>query len=161
MAASYSEHDKAVAIEIVERFGGQVSQECLETIRHALAAPKLNKATVWRWWTARPVATGLQPEKTAIDPALVDQALDDMFETTARKMLIRAAEDEVIGKMRGQELVTSAAIATDKMRLLRNLPTEIVQVLPDLLEALRKLGLNPVDMFNAIIAEAAVQDDQR
>jgi len=53
--------------------------------------------------------------------------LSDLFESAARKYLEHATNDEVVQATRGRDAVSSAAIATDKMQLLRNLPTSIVE----------------------------------
>ena len=157
MAAAYSEADKAIAREIVARYGGEVTQEALETIRQALAAPTLNRSTVHRWMQSQPVASELHPVKKE----QVEQALDDYFEQVARKMLLKALEADVIGDMRGKDLVMAAAIAVDKMRLLRDMPTEIISIWPGLMQALKDLELNPADVFNALIAQAQVERAKR
>jgi hypothetical protein len=48
-----------------------------------------------------------------------------LFESAARKYLAHASKDDVVDQTRGRDAVFSAAIATDKMQLLRNLPTSI------------------------------------
>ena len=53
--------------------------------------------------------------------------LSDLFESAARKYLAHASDDEVVRQTRGRDAVFSAAIATDKMQLLRNLPTSITE----------------------------------
>jgi transposase-like protein len=54
--------------------------------------------------------------------------LSDLFECAARKYLAHATNDEVVQATRGRDAVFSAAIATDKMQLLRNLPTSITEM---------------------------------
>ncbi|HML23556.1 MAG TPA: hypothetical protein PKD09_18005 [Aggregatilinea sp.] len=160
----YGEQDKAIAREIVRRFGGELTKEALAAIRQALAAPDLNKSTVYRWLAAsqlQPVATELQPEKKAVDPTLVDKALDDFFEATARAYLIRANDPDAIKDTKGKDAIMSAAIAVDKMRLLRNLPTEIVGTLSDLLLLLERRGLAASDVFNALLQELSAHDADR
>lgn len=156
----YSDHDKAIALEIIARFGGEVTRECLATIRQALAAPDLNKSTVYRWAQSQPVAAESQPaKKAAADQAT--KALDVYFEDVARAMLAEAIKPETIGAMKGRDLVISAATAVDKMRLLRNMPTEIVALWPGFMEALSELELNPADVFNAIIDQARAEKAKR
>lgn len=156
MAAAYSESDKALACEMVDRFDGEITKDCLAAIRKALAAPKLHKTTVWRWYQARAVATGLQPEKSAQQAAAAkaDRALDDYFEETAHAYLQHANKEDVIAKVSGPQAVTAAAISVDKMRLLRNMPTEIIDLWPGFMKALEDLNLSAADVFNAIIAQA-------
>jgi len=163
VAEAYGEKDKAIALEIVRRYGG-VTKEAMAEIRRALQTPTLNKTTVYRWAQAAQlqpaVATELQPIKKEA-AAAAGQALDDYFEQVARKMLARALQDDVIGDMKGRELVTAAAIAVDKMRLLRDMPTEIIGLWPGLLDAVGALGLNLADVFNALIAQAAEEQIRR
>lgn len=152
----YSAAQKAIACEIVARFEGEISQDAMETIRDALDAPTLNTSTVYRWTQMQPIANELQSvKKTAADKAAL--ALDDYFERVARQLLDHASRPDVVEAMKGREAILSAAIAVDKMQLLRKLPTEIIQLLPGLQEALATLGMNPADMINAIIAEAAAR----
>lgn len=155
MPAAYDETKKALAVGIVERFGGEISQEALAMIRQSLEMPTLNKSTVYRWWQARDrtVATELQPAATP-KKADLDQALDELFERTARLYLAHAQTEAVIADTKGKDAVIAAATATDKMRLLRNLPTEIVSVVPEVVESLRGAGLDPLTVFRTIIAEA-------
>lgn len=162
-ARQYSEHDKATAIKIVERFGGEITREALGMIRQALAAPSLNKSTVYRWVQAarlQPVASGLQPEKNGIDGQALDQALDEMFEEAARKYLQHALKEDVIGSTKSRDAMMNAAIAVDKMRLLRNLPTEVILVLPDLVGAIEEAGLSAGDVFNALLQEIRAHADR-
>lgn len=152
----YTDNEKVLACEIIARYGGEVSKEALASIRDALEAPHLNKSTVHRWWQSQSVATESQPIKKEV-ATLINRKLDDMFEEIARRMLLRASEDDVIASMKGRDLIISAATAVDKMRLLRDMPTEIIQLLPGLQQALATLGMSASDMINAIIAEAAAR----
>lgn len=162
-ARQYSAHDKATAIKIVERFDGEITREALEMIRQALAAPTLNKSTVYRWVQAarlQPVASELQPEKKAVDEAALDVALDEMFEEAARKYLRHALKENIIESTKSRDAMMNAAIAVDKMRLLRNLPTEVILVLPDLVGAIQDAGLSAGDVFNALLQEIRAHADR-
>lgn len=86
------------------------------------------------------------------------QTLDCYFEQVAWRMLEHALKDDVLGKMDGRAAVTSAAIAVDKMQLLRGLPTEIVAVLPQVLKAIEQRGLSAGDVFEAMLAELVSND---
>jgi hypothetical protein len=77
-----------------------------------------------------------------------------VFEDIAYKMLAHAGNPDVIDSMSGKDAVIAAATATDKMRLLRGLPTEIVQIIPDLVAAIESMGQSPADVFNRIIQRA-------
>lgn len=162
MARQYSAHDKATAIAIVERFDGEITRECMALIRQALAAPSLNKTTVYRWMQAqsRPDATELQPEKKTVATDALDLALDELFETVARTYLQHALSAKVVADTKGRDAVMSAAVAVDKMRLLRNLPTEVILVLPDLVGAIQDAGLSAGEVFNALLQEIRAHADR-
>ena len=83
------------------------------------------------------------------------------FENVAYDMLNQASDPEVIAEMGGKDAVIAAATATDKMRLLRGLPTEIVQILPNFIEAVEKLGQSPQDVMKRIIERANDTNEQR
>lgn len=53
--------------------------------------------------------------------------LSNVFESVALKYLAHASEDSVVNQTKGRDAVFSAAIATDKMQLLRNQPTSITE----------------------------------
>ena len=55
------------------------------------------------------------------------RALGDIMEETARNYLAQANDPFVIAATNGRDAVFSAAIAVDKMQLLRGQPTEIVE----------------------------------
>lgn len=48
------------------------------------------------------------------------------------------------------QLTIALGVLIDKMRLLRNLPTEIVAVLPDLVEVIRRKGGDPVQTLTSL-----------
>ena len=156
----YTSDEKVLAVEIVAQYEDEVTKDALATIRTALGADKLNKTTVYRWMAKHPVATELQPiKKRAVE--LVEKNLDDVFEALARQLLTHAANPDIVAEMKGQQAVTSAAIAVDKMRLLRDMPTEIVQLWPGLMTALNDLDLDPAAVFESIIAQAATEKKRR
>lgn len=161
---AYSDIERLVAVEIVNRLGGSITPDVLAEVRAAIGKP-VTAPSIRAWIRSQEKFKKENLlEKNGDGPDLlkqVEQTLDAMFEEVARAMLARALTPEVIVKMGGRDLVIAAATAYDKMRLARGLPTEIIQVLPGVLDALNKLGLNPVEMFNAIIAEAAERDNQR
>lgn len=158
---AYSDFEKMTALELVERAGGEITPSVLEEIRAALSKPKLNQSTVWRWvqsaqMQAPPQNANLQNLKNAAQQQ-IERSLDDLFEQVARLYLDRALAPDVIAAMKGRDLVIAAATAFDKMRLARDLPTEIVQLLPGVQDALATLGMSAADLFEAIIAEAAAK----
>lgn len=90
--------------------------------------------TLKRWFDGK---EGTPPDKNVRNQK---NELADTFEGIAQKYLSRAAEDKAVAETKGKDAVMTAAIAVDKMRLLRNLPTEIVGVIPDMAAAIEKSG---------------------
>lgn len=159
---AYSAEQKAIALEFVERNGGEVSG-VLDEIRTALGRPALNHATVWRWVQAASFAKQdtvckSQTEKKAALQQAAAKTLDEMFEEVAQRYLERALSDDVVKKMTGRDLVISAATSFDKMRLARDLPTEIISVLPQVMRAIEARGLSAGDVFDAMLAELVSSD---
>lgn len=105
--------------------------------------------TLRRWFNGEngaPSAEVVKEQKTD---------LADLYEHVSRRYLAHAIQDDVVDELSGKDAVIAAATATDKMRLLRGLPTEIVAILPDVIQAIEKLGQKPSDVFNRIIERAA------
>lgn len=152
---AYTEVQKAMAIEIIARHGGQITTAALHEVRAILDTPDLPKATVWRW--LRKDAT----DKKAVSPEArqaAEEKLDAIFETVARTYANHALKPSVVGQATASQAMTAAAIAVDKMRLLRNLPTEIVAVLPNLLDAIDRKGLKASEVFGAMLEELTRAD---
>lgn len=118
----------------------------LHEVAQHVGAPDM---TISRWFKAQqnPPPNELVTEKK--------EELADIFENAARVYLQHAVDPDVVDAVPGQAAMTSAAIAVDKMQLLRGLPTEIVGMLPEVLAALKVLGQEPADVFNRIIQRAA------
>lgn len=164
---AYSEVEKATAVEIVRRFGGEISQEAVREIADVLGKSP-SKTTIWNWVQKRsePIQKNereknqggrelvVKPTATIIE-SVAQETLDNMFEHLARRYLERALEPSVIDDMKGRELVTSAAIAVDKMQLLRGLPTEVISILPGLLQMIAQAGLDPVLVFQSLRSQLA------
>lgn len=170
----YSQKDKILAIGVIERYQGRISKEALADIQALLNAPDLNKSTVFRWWQARaklqqnPATEAqskkrkafpateqtplqlLQPGATPLSQDDVDKTLTQYFAQTAINYLKHANKEEVIEDMKGKDAVMAAAIAVDKMRLLMNLPTEIIEILPDVVESIKRTGRNPYDVLGLL-----------
>jgi hypothetical protein len=90
--------------------------------------------TLKRWFDGR---EGAPPDKNVQQQK---NELADTFEQIAEKYLQHASQDTVVTESKGKEAVMTAAIAVDKMRLLRNLPTEIVGVIPAMQASIEKSG---------------------
>lgn len=157
---AYSDLQKAIAKEVLERNKWILTTEALKDIRTALDKPKLNSSTIYRWFPAQlqkiKNAETVLPDETPYTLELqvkASKTLDMQFEELAHKYLERAIEKDAMLKMTGRDFVMAAAVAVDKMRLLRDLPTEIVQVLPPLIEAMKQAGMNPATAFNEMFVE--------
>lgn len=77
--------------------------------------------------------------------------LADLFEKVAHAYLNHALDNETVSGTPGQAAVVAAATATDKMRLLRGLPTEIIQLIPEVVSAIESMGQSPTEVFNRMI----------
>ena len=166
---AYSAEQKAMAIAIIKRHGGMTNQ-AVALVREALSAPGLSKSTLHGWLPSdfEPNRTSrtepVEPNRTAkketgavVTPevqALAEVALDDLFENVARTYIQHSLKDDVLKEVKGKEAVIAAATAVDKMRLLRDLPTEIVTIIPELMHALNAAGLRPYDTIRQMIQKA-------
>ncbi len=157
---AYTLEQKAVAIAVVRRHDGLVTTEAIDEIRRLLTLPNLTTQTVRNWLKdvqvnpdadAQNFAQILPKKKSApVTESHVEaanEALDEMYERAARKYLTHALKDDVVADTKGPQAIVAAATATDKMRLLRNLPTEIVGILPGLIDKLNRAGYDALDVF--------------
>lgn len=155
---NYTVQQKAMAIEMLDRHGG-LTREGIDAVRLALNAPGLSRSTLHDWRKRREhnLTRAAANDEIDITPdEALEQAaleLDDAFEQIAHRYLTHAAKPKVIQDTRGKDAVMAAAIAVDKMRLIRGLPTAVVQVLPVIIDKITALGLSPADYFNAMIQE--------
>lgn len=178
---AYSQEQKEIAVGIVARFGG-MTNEALTMIRNALDAPGLSKSTVHGWvmqsdvklgampkhpTPAKPNRTEPEPRKSRTEPTepkkivpseQTERTLDEMFESVARTYLNHAEKKGVVDDTKGKDAVMAAAIAVDKMRLMRGLPTAIVQLLPVIIAKIESMGLKASDYFEAMLQELADAD---
>lgn len=138
---SYSDYDKAMAIEIVRRNNGILTALCLADIRQALKSPDLKQQTI-RYWMKTLDPSPLSDQKKKPSRSKIEtinsieirehvaKALDQKLEDAAHLFVDHATKADTIEKMSGTAAMTSAAIAIEKMRLLRDLPTEIIGAIP-------------------------------
>jgi hypothetical protein len=172
---AYNEAERAIAVEIVQRYG-KLSNEAITDIRTTLSASTLSKSTIHGWLPPgllhshgqfELVRTSSNPEKRTRTPSpaaqdKASQALDDLFEEVARNYLSHANQESVIKEARGKDAIMAAAIAVDKMRLLRNLPTEIIDLLPSiqiLFERMTARGLNPSEFVYRTLSRLEETND--
>lgn len=142
----YDEKFKASAVAMLESQDYPRNVFKLQEVATHLGVPS---RTLRRWWVGdkgAPSSESVQQEKGE---------LADLFENAARTYLQHAVQADIVDAVSGNASMTAAAIAVDKMQLLRGLPTEIIGMLPDVIAALRDAQLDPKQVFNDIITEAA------
>lgn len=143
--AKYSDKFKADSVVMLTTAGYPDNPYKLEEVARYLKVPS---RSLRRWYYKQ---NGAPPDELVREEKA---ELADMFESVARKMLLHAGDEDVIDQMYGKDAVIAAATATDKMRLLRGLPTEIIEVVPKLVTALQDAGLDPVETFNKMLQRA-------
>ena len=136
----YSDNDRATALAALDANGGNAAKTARE-----LGIPRI---TLKEW------ADGRHNDDVSDNRQLKRDDLASKFEQIANAYTDRLLDPKVIEKSKASEASTVAGTAVDKMRLLRGLPTEIVAILPDVMQALQKLGKDPVMIFNDIIRRA-------
>lgn len=146
---NYTDKFKAGAVALLEAQGYPTNPNALEKVHQHLNR-KPAKRTLMRWFHG---------ENGAPDDKLVRQSkkeIADVFEDVAYKYLARAGEQDAVDETKGKDAVMTAAIAVDKMRLLRGLPTEIVVLVPGFIEAIKKLGQDPEVVMRKAIERAGL-----
>lgn len=149
--AKYSDEYRATAIAMMVAEGYPDDATAIKRVHGQLAVPKPNVRTLRYWYQHQhqPAPEKLIQEKK--------EDLSDLFEKVAEKYVRHAMKDDIVLKSSGAGAMTAAAIAVDKMRLLRNLPTEIIAVLPviqDAYAAIAAIGEDPETVFRKL-ADAA------
>ena len=149
MSRPYTDKFKAGAVALLESQGFPNDPGALDRVYQHLGQ-KPAKRTLMRWFHG---------ENGAPDDKLVrasKKELADVFEDVAYKYLNRAGEQDAVDETKGKDAVMTAAIAVDKMRLLRGLPTEIVVLVPGFIEAIKKLGQDPEQVMRRAIERAGL-----
>ncbi len=116
-----------MAVEIVRRNGGVIDTAVVAQVQAALGKPVTSVSI--RTWVKQNKENFVGEKKQQSDLPLqevVARKLDEKLESAAHRFVDHATKDDIIDKMNGREAMTSAAIAIDKMRLLRDLPTVIL-----------------------------------
>lgn len=134
----YSDSNKASALAILDANGGNLSKTSRET------GVPISTIKEWRDGRVNPDVTDIRNVKKI--------ELADKLEEVANAYTDHLLRDETINKTGAKDAAVTVGTAIDKMRLLRGLPTEIIQVLPPLVSALEDAGLNPSEVFNAMLA---------
>jgi transposase-like protein len=141
---AHSDKTKAEVLALLDANGGNLSQ----TARDA----GLPISTVQSWRDGRFVTqevTENSKEKKV--------ELADMFERVAWKYLGEADKDHKAEETRGKDAVMTAAIATDKMRLLREQTTQNIgptvsphQIVMDFIASARRKGLTTAQIIEGL-----------
>lgn len=141
----YDDKFRAGAVVMLQAQGYPDKPGALTFVATHLGVPAM---TISRWFKAtnNPPPNDVVKEKK--------EELADVFERVAYKYLAHAEKDDVIDQVAGNAAVVTAATAVDKMRLLRGLPTEIVEVIPQLMDALKAANMDPAETFNRMLQKA-------
>ena len=142
----YTDDERATFVVMLESAGYPDKKGALELTSSKLKIPR---STLRGWFIEyrNPPPAKLRQEKR--------KDLADIFETIAYDMLDHAGDPIIIGEMDGKAAVIAAATATDKMRLLRGLPTEIVAILPNFIQAIENMGHSPVEVMSRMIERSS------
>ncbi len=135
----YSDNDKATALAALDANGGNVAVTAKQT--------GIPRTTLIEWNDGRVI-----PEVSELRH-IKKEELADIYEDVTRLYLDRARDKSAIENTSGNAAILAAATATDKMRLLRGLPTEIVQVTAKIMQAAEEAGYNPSDLLNDLHQE--------
>jgi len=150
--AKYSDGYRATAIAMMTAEGYAGDATAIKRVYDKLEGDRPNVRTLRYWFQNqhKPAPEKLVQEKK--------EGLAELFELAAERYVRHAMQTDVVEKSSGAGAMTAAAIAVDKMRLLRDLPTEIIGVLPVVMEAYRALvaiGEDPALVFGKLVEAAA------
>jgi hypothetical protein len=147
---TYNDQFRSSAVVMLKAQGYPEMDGALSIVAKHLKVPA---STLSRWFkgTSNPPPSNIVNE-TKRD--LRDLFLDEIY---AILKVLPDKRDEA----GYQQLTTSLAIFFDKVRLLDNLPTEIVKVLPELVSELEKGGVKASDVFNVMLEKARAANAER
>lgn len=164
----YTDEQKAIAVATVRASGGAVTDQSLADVRLVLNSPTLSLSTLDAWLRNahyEPSETDFDStsrNRTASGPRFdPNAAAIEQWRQTRINYLKRANEPSAVVWTEGKDAVAAAERAQKMEQLLSGLPTEIIGILPDLLAAMERRGLNASDVFNTMLARLnakAVQD---
>lgn len=115
----YTDEERATIVALLVGEGYPDKKGALSKVATSAGLPP---STLQRWFhgTRNPPPTHLANIKKI--------ELADLFEQVARQYLEHGVQAAVMGDVNGKDAVTAAAIAADKMNLLRAQPTERIAV---------------------------------
>lgn len=146
-ALLYTPAERAVGVDVMIRHMGHATKPALKEIKE-LIGKDIPGTTVCGWyrkWKEAQAKIDLDAGKgeDSVTIALVDAAkkpLDEIFESVARRFLEHAAHPDVIQKMNGRDALQGAATAVDRLHMLRDVPPELVNLLPVLTKVFKLHG---------------------
>lgn len=141
-ARRYDDEFRAGAKAMLEAAGFPDNPSALLTVADKLMVPD---RTLRRWFHGE---SNPPPDKL-VNIKKGDMA--DALEGVAWTLLDSMADANAIQDAPLQQRATAYGIAIDKMRLLRGMPTEIVALIPGVVEAIKAMNQNPSDVFHEII----------
>lgn len=138
----YTDEERSSVVALLVSEGYPETKGALSKVA---AAAQIPPSTVQRWFhgTHNPPPTQLAHIKKI--------ELADLFEQAARKYLEHSLTAPVMGDVSGKDAMTAAAIAADKMNLLRAQPTERI--------AIEHSGQLTIDERRQRIADILTRDD--
>lgn len=137
----YSDEFRAEALACLEANDGNLSATSREI------GVSVNTLKYWRDEFVTP------PNFTEVRNQKKDE-LSDIYERVARRYLSETEVDDKAKATSAKDAIIVAATATDKMRLLRGLPTEIIEIAPQiatLIDLMKQANHTPSDVFEAMI----------
>lgn len=152
--AIYDDKYKATTIALIRATGYPHNEYGLVEVHDDLKkkSPKGTRVpsvrTLQRWFHKQ---EGSPPDNVVVEQK---KALAELFEEAAYKYVNHAMHEDVVSDTTGPQAMIAAGTAVDKMRLLRGLPTEIVQIIPEVVSALQAAGEDPQQVFQRLIEAA-------
>jgi hypothetical protein len=168
----YTVEQKMMAVEIIRREGGLIGKHQVKMIQDLLESPTVSQVCIRNWWLKYKdvppsevlkqaygewvtpqelVAKGIDP-KAAVLREDASNAVVDLFEKVSKAYLEHALEEEVIKATKGRDAVWAAAVSIDKVRLMREVPKEIISILPSIVDLIKKKNMNPIEIFQQMYA---------
>ncbi len=143
---SYDDKFRASAVVMLRSQGYPDAPGALTFVAKHLKVPAM---TLSRWYrkTQNPPPNELVTEKKADLRTLYENEIYAIM-----KVLPDKRDDASYGT-----LASAQGIFFDKIRLLDGLPTEIIGVLPELIQALEDIDLKASDVFNNMLVKARAQ----
>ncbi len=135
----YSDTQRGEALAILDSNGGNQNLTAKQT--------NIPRSTIQQW------QSGLVSDDVPKIRHEKKAELSDLFENVARTYLENAVDPQCVMKTGGQQSVTAAGIAIDKMLLLRGQPTSIVQTNQSRIEHWTYIARTVAEKNNATVEE--------